>query len=164
MELVPTLPRHQRSRKEEQRGKVVSEETKVKIRAKRALQVITEEHKQAISRGSKGRKLSDNAKLNISLAKRGDKNPAWKGGITPVNSFIRRSFEYALWRSAVLKRDNYQCIWCGAKRKLEADHIKKFADYPELRFATDNGRTLCIDCHKTTDNYGNKNPNRKRNT
>ena len=87
----------------------------------------------------------------------------WRGGITPVNKKIRNSPEYKLWRKAVFERDNYTCIWCGAKSKkgkkviLNADHIKPFAEYPELRFAIDNGRTLCRECHKKTNTYGNVN-------
>lgn len=81
----------------------------------------------------------------------------WKGGVTPINQQIRQSEEYKLWRVAVFQRDNYTCIWCGqVGGQLNADHIKPFAVYPELRFAIDNGRTLCIDCHKTTDSYLNR--------
>lgn len=91
-----------------------------------------------------------------------EKNPQWKGGITPINKAIRTSREYKLWREAVFKRDNYTCIWCGKKFIkgitgdviIQADHIKPFSDYPELRFAIDNGRTLCFECHKKTDTYG----------
>ena len=86
---------------------------------------------------------------------RGSRHRWWKGGITPINEAIRKSLEYKLWRKAVFERDKYTCIWCGYKgNKLRADHIKPFALYPELRFAIDNGRTLCIDCHETTDTYG----------
>jgi 5-methylcytosine-specific restriction endonuclease McrA len=85
----------------------------------------------------------------------GKNNHFWKGGITPINIKIRNSVEYKLWRTAVFERDNYTCVWCGDNKggNLEADHIKPFCDYPELRLAIDNGRTLCKECHRKTDTY-----------
>lgn len=94
---------------------------------------------------------------NLGQKRKGKNNNMWKGGITPINMAIRSSPEYKLWRTAVFERDNYTCIWCGYKGSLlQADHIKPFAYYPELRFAIDNGRTLCVACHKTTDTYMGK--------
>lgn len=87
----------------------------------------------------------------------GAKSPMWKGGITPINKAIRASREYKLWQIAVFKRDNKTCVFCGYKSSNnEADHIKPFSDYPELRFAIDNGRTLCKPCHRKTDTYGRR--------
>jgi len=85
------------------------------------------------------------------------KHNFWKGGISEHTRKWRSNFqntiEYRLWRTAVFERDNYTCVWCGTRngngRKviLNADHILPFADYPELRLAIDNGRTLCRECH-----------------
>ena len=124
--------------------------------------------------------LSDSTKDKIRQRMKGNKNPKgskrsmehrkrigethsgancyfWKGGISPINKRIRGSLEYKLWREAVYKRDNYTCKFCGNRGgKLSPDHIKPFCNYPELRFAIDNGRTLCHDCHKKTDTYGSK--------
>lgn len=92
----------------------------------------------------------------------GDKHPNWKGGITSENQAIRQSFEYKEWRKSVFQRDNYTCTECGIKSGMgkhitfHADHIKPFAYYPDLRLDINNGRTLCIDCHKLTDSFGYK--------
>lgn len=97
---------------------------------------------------------------------KGKHNPAiskenhwnWQGGITPKNLAIRMTLEYKQWRKAVFERDDYTCQLCGKRGRgeLHVDHIKSFSKHPELRFSLDNGRTLCIDCHKTTENYGQK--------
>jgi len=85
----------------------------------------------------------------------GKNNPNWNNGSTPINQKIRTSFEYKQWRKSVFKRDNYTCHECGnINRKLNADHIKPFAYFPELRFELSNGRTLCVDCHRKTTTYG----------
>ncbi len=123
---------------------------------------LTEEHKSKLGRSWIGRKHTKEERMKMSLSQKGDKSPHWKGGITSLIRQIRHSLEYKLWREAVFERDNYTCIWCRARNGngytvyLEADHIKAFSLYPELRFAIDNGRTLCKKCHKTTKNYGKR--------
>ena len=127
-----------------------------------------------MSEKMKGRSPSEETRKKMALVKigkpnlalkgrpnfklRGSKNKFWKGGITPLYQKIRTSLEYKLWREAVFKRDNYTCVWCGDNQggNLNADHIKPFAYFPELRLAIDNGRTLCHPCHKKTDTWGNK--------
>ena len=108
-----------------------------------------------------GHKFSIDTRIKMSKAQTKrtleGKNPNWKGGIWPKHLAIRRSLEYKFWREAVFKRDNLTCVWCRQiGRKLNADHIKPFADYPELRFAIDNGRALCIDCHRKTGTFGRR--------
>jgi len=88
----------------------------------------------------------------------GEKHWNWKGGVSEECVKIRQSVEYKAWRDSVFARDNYTCVWCGDDRggNLEADHIKPFAYFPELRLSIDNGRTLCSDCHKKTDTWGER--------
>ncbi len=105
------------------------------------------------SKALKGLKKSIKHRIKIALAQKGSKSHRWRGGKTREGIIIRCSVEYKLWRESVFKRDGWKCIWCGSKKNIEADHIKPFCDYPELRFAIDNGRTLCRECHQTTDTY-----------
>lgn len=100
----------------------------------------------------------NNGKALIGISREymtGEKNWCWRGGVTPEVIKIRRSVEGELWRKSVFERDNYTCQICGkVGGRLEADHIKSFALYPELRFDINNGRTLCKSCHIQTDSYG----------
>lgn len=149
-------------------GRKVSSETKKKLslsnKGKKHNLIHTEEWKKQNSIRHTGKINSPKTRKKMSIAKLGENNPNWKGGVSPINTLIRMSSEYKLWREAVLKRDNYTCIWCGKKQGwdketksqniVHADHIKPFCDYPELRLAIDNGRTLCVECHKKTNTYG----------
>lgn len=78
-------------------------------------------------------------------------------GKTSIAQKIRSSLEYEQWRKAVFERDMYTCQICKeVGGKLNADHIKRFADYPELRLDVTNGRTLCESCHLKTETFGNR--------
>lgn len=87
----------------------------------------------------------------------GEKNHNWKGGVTSINEKERKTPEYKAWRKAVFERDDYTCQFCGVRGvELNADHIKPFAIFHELRLELSNGRTLCKPCHLKTDTWGVK--------
>ena len=153
-------------------GKTHTPEVRERIRKALSGRRLSKKHKDNISKGQigriggmKGKKHKPSTIQKMKNAHKGkhvgELNNSWKGGITPINKIIRSSEEYSLWRNAVFKRDNYTCIWCGQLRgNIETDHIKPFSIYPELRFAIDNGRTLCHNCHTKTYTYGNRKKNR----
>ena len=114
----------------------------------------------------KGKRMSEKTKKKMRESRKrignhppvhyGKDNNNWKGGITPANQKIRESTEYKLWREAVFTRDNFTCQNCLEKGgELHAHHILSFSQFPELRFAINNGITLCKECHKKTDSYLN---------
>ena len=57
--------------------------------------------------------------------------------------------QYKKWRLSIYKRDNYTCQWpnCKSKKKIQAHHINKWADFPGLRYHPNNGITLCKTHH-----------------
>jgi len=91
-----------------------------------------------------------------------------------LNKSIRWSRKYKDWRTQVFQRDDYTCQQCGIKSGcwkkvlINADHIIPFAklvtqnNISSFEEAMDckklwklgNGRTLCVDCHYTTETYG----------
>lgn len=160
-------------------SKVISEETRTKMSITRKGRKLSEYHRNRISEGRKGMKFSEEHSRNNALARigmkqseetrrrkskstRGEKSAKWRGGLTAIQYTIRHSLEYKLWREAVFERDEWTCVLCGAHNGqgktviLNADHIKPFALYPDLRFEISNGRTLCVPCHRNTDTYGGK--------
>jgi 5-methylcytosine-specific restriction endonuclease McrA len=94
-----------------------------------------------------------------------------RGRKTSLDKTIRHSFEYKQWRTSIFERDNYTCQICGIRgRDLQADHIKPFAVLLQIHsidslvkslscnelWNINNGRTLCVQCHKKTGTYGRK--------
>jgi len=105
------------------------------------------------------------------LKRRAENHHNWRGGITPFYKQVRECTKYKNWLNSCLVRDDYTCQECGIKGgDLAVDHIKQFAlivlenNIQTLEDAescielwnTDNGRTLCINCHKLTNTYGAK--------
>lgn len=107
----------------------------------------------------------------------GDRNPRWKGGVTPLNSMIRHCEKYLEWINSVFVRDDYTCRECGVRGNyLEAHHEKRFAiimdeflyEYDQFSPIEDketlfrlamkykpfwdlgNGKTMCSKCHNVT--------------
>lgn len=114
---------------------------------------LSEAHKKALRK--KHKPLSIETRLKMSIARTGQKNHKWKGGVTPINDRIRKSIEYKIWRSRVFERDNWTCQTCHTRGGvIHAHHIYSFSEYPKLRFNLDNGVTLCELCHKLTETYG----------
>jgi hypothetical protein len=117
------------------------------------------ENNEAIAATLAAGRAHPNRGLGISRARkgvarpelRGEKNHNWKGGTyRKERQTAMGRIEYKVWRQTVFKRDYFRCVLCGASGvKLEANHIRLWRDYPELRYDVDNGVTLCGPCHKS---------------
>lgn len=158
-------------------GRKLSEETKRKVRENSARYWQGKERPEMKGNDfAKGKTPWNKGKKGVmptawNKGKFGKESSSWKEiKRNPLRQSIRQLFQYHQWRSNVFKRDNYTCLFCKRKKevggKLEADHYpKSFAEliadinivdeainHKDL-WDIDNGRTLCQECHKTTDNY-----------
>lgn len=50
-------------------------------------------------------------------------------------------------RLQALERDEWQCVQCGSRRRLECDHIEPVRDRPDLSYTLSNLQILCGRCH-----------------
>ena len=77
-------------------------------------------------------------------------NGNWRGGVTNERNVAMEAREYKVWRREVFIKDEATCQMCGTSTgRLEADHIKPWAYFPELRYEVSNGRVLCVSCHRS---------------
>lgn len=100
--------------------------------------------------GRSGIPLCKKSKRLMSEKMSGVNNPLYISGCSKSRKDeYKKDYEIRDWRNAVFKRDNYTCQKCFKNKvKLNADHIKTWSEHPKLRFDINNGRTLCVNCHK----------------
>lgn len=78
-----------------------------------------------------------------------EKHFNWNPNLTDDERENERMIEgYEQWRDSVYERDAYACQCCGIKGgRLCAHHKNNYANFPEQRIETENGVTLCEECH-----------------
>lgn len=112
-------------------------------------QNLTDKQREQLSKRMIGNKSTK--------GKFGKNSNNWKGGISKDAHSLTNP-KYKKWREKIFKRDNWTCQKCGERGcYLEPHHIKSWAKFPKLRYVLSNGQTLCLECHKLTDNYKGKN-------
>jgi 5-methylcytosine-specific restriction endonuclease McrA len=81
----------------------------------------------------------------------GNKNPRWKGGVSPERQCVYASSEWARAVVAVWDRDKGICSECGTentnRRRMYIHHNLGFNEHPEARLDIDNLRLMCARCH-----------------
>lgn len=115
----------------------------------------SEKTKKKISEAKKGKAIKSRGIPRPQI--RGENHSCWKGGIARDYDRVR-NIEWATWRKAVFKRDNYTCQVCGKKNcELHPHHLIQVRELLKKNeskiYDINNGLTLCIDCHKKV-HYG----------
>lgn len=60
---------------------------------------------------------------------------------------VTRTPQWKALRLMALRRDGWKCVQCGARGRLEVDHIQPVRTAPELAFDLGNLQCLCAACH-----------------
>jgi hypothetical protein len=111
----------------------------------------TEEHKDKIRKKLKGRKLPEETCLKMRASRKGENNPAWRGGIS-FSPYCPKFNE--MFKEKVRAYYNYNCPICGKTqeqngRRLHVHHVdynkQTCCDGSKPRFIA-----LCDSCHSKT--------------
>jgi len=109
---------------------------------------------------------SDN--YTITHNKIGVFNNKWNPNLSEqdrIHNISRSCGKNKEWRKNVLKRDFYTCIICknNDEKKLQVHHLNSYSDYKDDRYNTDNGVTLCKNCHSSYHkNFGLKHSSKSK--
>jgi len=94
-------------------------------------------------------KAGSERQKEVMRARKGELHPLWIKDRTQVKRRFKESlstFQYQEWRTRVFTRDNFKCRMLNTECSgtyLEAHHILRLRDYPELSYDINNGITLC---------------------
>jgi len=71
---------------------------------------------------------------------------------------VTRGPRWKALRLQALDRDEWKCVECGTRRRLECDHVLPVKTHPELSYTLSNLQILCGRCHarKTRLEVGHK--------
>ena len=106
----------------------------------------TEETKNKISEVNKGKKPSEETRKKLSEVRKGKKNPGWKGGISPINIYLRKYIKS--WKIYSMKYSDYKSV-ISEKPFKHIHHVNKnFSEILELTFKISN-----IEIKETIEEY-----------
>ena len=149
-------------------GTKLSEEHKKKLSENNAHYWLGKKRPEMMGHRVSERTIEHVKQLN--KGKFGKEHPGWKEFKRKTfHQALRQTYRYKDWRNKIFQRDGFTCVLCGKNKiYLEADHNPKSfisiidknkiytfdqASSCEELWDINNGRTLCLPCHKNTDNY-----------
>lgn len=61
--------------------------------------------------------------------------------------YANRDKRWPALRLKALRRDDWRCVQCASRHRLQVDHIKPVRSHRELAFDLANLQVLCAGCH-----------------
>jgi len=68
-------------------------------------------------------------------------------GVKRYGTSVYRDRRWPALRLMAKRRDGFRCVACGARGRLEVDHVLPVRTHPERAFDLSNLQTLCGKCH-----------------
>lgn len=163
------------------KGAIFTEEHRRKLSLAKLGKKLSPEHRAKIAKSNTGKKRGGwtlppvtRAKYSERMKRRWRILPRVSLSKTPLVKRIRKTPEYKEWRRSIFERDDFICSFCGRRGGiLNVDHIVPFSRIiDDLRrkivfgsiflaamehiplWSQENGRTICVSCHKLTPTYG----------